>query len=95
MSCGVGHRPGSDPGLLWLLCRLAAVALIGSLAWEPPCAIGTALKSKKKTRTNQPTKQANKKTNQPTKQTKVLLGDRDLKSQTEGMPLVIQPHASR
>ena len=28
MSCGVGRRGGSDPALLWLWCRLAAVALI-------------------------------------------------------------------
>ena len=28
MSCGVGRRRGSDPVLLWLWCRLAAVAPI-------------------------------------------------------------------
>ena len=28
VSCGVGHRHGSDPWLLWLWCRLAAAALI-------------------------------------------------------------------
>ena len=28
VSCGVDHRRGSDPALLWLWCRLAAVALI-------------------------------------------------------------------
>ena len=28
MSCGVGHRHGSDPALLWLWHRLAAVAHI-------------------------------------------------------------------
>ena len=44
MSCGVGPRCGSDPALLWLLCRLAAVALIRPLAWEPPYAVGAALK---------------------------------------------------
>ena len=32
---------------LWLWCRLAIVALIGPLAWEPPYAAGVALKSKK------------------------------------------------
>ena len=37
-----------DPVLLWLWCRLAAVAPIRSLDWEPPYATGTALKSKKK-----------------------------------------------
>ena len=39
-----------DPELLWLWCRLAAVALIGLLAWEPPYAVGVAVKSKKKKR---------------------------------------------
>ena len=28
MSCGVSHRQGSDPALLWLWCRPATVALI-------------------------------------------------------------------
>ena len=46
MSCGVGLRLGSDPVLLWL--RLAAVALIRPLAWEPLYAMGVALKSKGK-----------------------------------------------
>ena len=44
MSCGVGHRRGSDLGLLW--CRLAAVAPIQPLAWKFPYAAGPALKSK-------------------------------------------------
>ena len=34
--------------LLWLWCRLANVALIRPLAWEPPYAKGTALKKAKK-----------------------------------------------
>ena len=46
MSCGVGHRRISDPALLWLW--LAAVALIGPLAWETPYATGAALKRPKK-----------------------------------------------
>ena len=46
MSCGIGHRRGSD--LMWLWHRPAAVAPIGPLAWEPPNAAGVALKSKKK-----------------------------------------------
>ena len=49
MSCGVGSRLGSDLALLWLWCRPAATALIGPLAWEPPYALGAALKKKKKT----------------------------------------------
>ena len=32
--------------LLWLWRRLASVALIGPLAWEPPYAVGVALKAK-------------------------------------------------
>jgi len=46
VSCGVGRRLGSDPALLWLWCRPAAVAPTGPLAWEPPHAVGTALKTK-------------------------------------------------
>ena len=46
MGCGVGSRRGLDPTLLWLWNRLAAAVPIGPLAWEPPYAAGTALKSK-------------------------------------------------
>ena len=48
MSCGVGHRCGSDPALLWLGCRPAGVAPIRPLSWEFPYATGVALKSKNK-----------------------------------------------
>ena len=46
-----GSIPGleqwvKDPVLLWLWCRLAAVALIRLLAWELPYAMGVALKRK-------------------------------------------------
>ena len=34
--------------MLWLCCRLAALALIRPLAWEPPHAVGVALKRQKK-----------------------------------------------
>ena len=44
MSCGVGHRRGSDAVLLWLWHWLAAVAPMRPLAWELPCAEGVALK---------------------------------------------------
>ena len=47
MSCGVGRKHGSDLVLLWLWCRLAAVAPIQPLAWELPEAMGVALKNKK------------------------------------------------
>ena len=47
MSCGVGHRCGSDLALLWLWCRPAAVAPTGPLAWETPYAGGTALQRQK------------------------------------------------
>ena len=50
VSCAVGHRHNLDPALLWLWRRLAAVALILALAWEPPYAAGAALKSEKKER---------------------------------------------
>ena len=48
MSCGVGHRCSSDLELLWLWLRLAATALIRPLAWEVQCAVGAALKEKKR-----------------------------------------------
>ena len=47
MRWGVGCRLSLDPELLWLCCRLAAVALIQPLAWELPYAMGLALKSEK------------------------------------------------
>ena len=50
MSCGVGHRRGSDPMLLWLWCRLEATALIRPLAWELSYAVDAALKGQKKKR---------------------------------------------
>ena len=43
VSCGVDHRRGSDPPLLWLCCREAAVAPIGPLARELPYTIGTII----------------------------------------------------
>ena len=45
MSCGVGHRFGSDPLLLWLWP--AAAALISPLDWEPPYAMGAAQKKRR------------------------------------------------
>ena len=48
-----GSIPGlaqwvKDMALLWLWHRLAATALIGPLAWEPPYAAGMAQKRQKK-----------------------------------------------
>ena len=48
MSCGIDSRRGLDLALLWLWCRLAAIAAIRPLTWEPPCAAGAALKRPKK-----------------------------------------------
>ena len=50
VSCGVIHRRGSDPVLLWLWHRLVATASIRPLAWEPPYAVGAALQKAKKTK---------------------------------------------
>ena len=47
VSCGVGPRRGLDPLLLWLCWRPAALAPIHPLAWEPPYAMGAALKRQK------------------------------------------------
>ena len=48
LSSGVRRSCSLDPVLLWLWCRPAAVAPIRPLAWDPPYAVGTALKGKKK-----------------------------------------------
>ena len=48
MSCGVGHRHGLDPALLWLWHRLVAVAPTGPLDWEAPYAVSAALKKAQK-----------------------------------------------
>ena len=48
MSCGVGRRHSSDLALLWLWHRPVATAVIRPLAWEPPYAVGVALKRQKK-----------------------------------------------
>ena len=47
VSCGVGHRLGLDPALLWLWHSPAAAAPIVPLAWKPPYVEGAALKKKK------------------------------------------------
>ena len=44
---GAGRRCSLDLVVLWLWCRLAAVAPTGLLAWEPPYAAGAALKRTK------------------------------------------------
>ena len=48
VSCGVGHRCGLSPTLLWLWCRPPAAAPIRPLAWEPPYAAHAALKKRKR-----------------------------------------------
>ena len=48
MSCGVGHRYGSDPKLLW--CRLAATIPVRSLNLETPLCHEYSPKKKKKTK---------------------------------------------
>ena len=58
VSCAVGRRHGSDLVLLSLWRRLAAPALIGLLAWEPPYASGAALKRQKQNKTKTSPKRA-------------------------------------
>ena len=48
VSCGVGHRYGSDLVMLWLWPRPAATAPIQPLPWEPPYAMSAALKRQHK-----------------------------------------------
>ena len=50
VNCGVGRKCDLDPAWLWLWCRPAAVAPLGPLAWEPPCAAGEAQGHSKKTK---------------------------------------------
>ena len=47
-SCGVGHRRGSHPELLWLWLWPAATAPIRPLAWESPYTVGAALEKAKR-----------------------------------------------
>ena len=44
MSCSVGNRQGSDLTILGLWCTPVATAPIRPLGWEPPYAVGVALK---------------------------------------------------
>ena len=80
MSCGVGHRSSLDLALLWLWCRLAAVALIRPLAWEPPYAIHVALK-RQKTKKNKKQETKNKK---PTKVSQIRMVSDSLKIELNG-----------
>ena len=48
MSGDVGYICSLDLALLWLWHRPAATAPIRPLAWEPPYAVGAALKKAKK-----------------------------------------------
>ena len=48
VSCGVGHRCGLDLALQWLWYRLASIAQILPLVWDPPYAEGVDLKRQKK-----------------------------------------------
>ena len=56
MSCGVGQRFGSDLALLWLCCRQEATTPIGPPTWEPPYAMGAAIKEKPKQTNKKQTK---------------------------------------
>ena len=61
MSCGVDHRRGSDPALLWLWCRPVATSLIRPLAWEPPYAARAAQGKTKRQRPKKKKKKERKK----------------------------------
>ena len=72
MSCGIGRRHGLDRWLLWLWCRLAAVAMIQPLAWEPPYAVGGSPKKtkQKQNKTSDVTKKRNRLTDAENKLTR-------------------------
>ena len=52
MSCGVGHKCGSDPALLWLWRRPVSTARIRPLGWEPQYAMGSGPGKDQKRRRN-------------------------------------------
>jgi len=49
---GCRSQTQSGSGMLWLLYRLAPTAPIQPLAWEPPYAMGEALKNQTKQKTH-------------------------------------------
>ena len=82
MSCGVARRCGSDPTLLWLWYRPAAIAPIGPLVWEPPYASGAALEKAKKKK---------KKKINIQKSVAVLYTNKEiLEKEYKGVPIVVQ-----
>ena len=85
MSCGVGCRCSLNPVLLWLWRRPATTALIGPLAWEPPYAVGVALKRQKAKKPNSLRRQDEEESGNPKRN--------DLKHQkylTLGVPVMAQ-----
>ena len=88
MSCGVACRYSSDPALLWLWLRLAAVALILPLAWELPYTMGVA--QKQKTKQNKMKKKKTKPNNQICMPSHIIVNSestedrRDSLSRTDG-----------
>ena len=61
VNCGIGQGHGSNSQLL--PCRLAAIAQIRPLAWEPPSAVVWSPKRQTNKQTNKQTEQLSKKTN--------------------------------
>ena len=54
VSCRGGQKCSSDLAWLWLWRGPAATAPIRPLAWEPPCAMSVALKTKKEKKILEP-----------------------------------------
>ena len=86
MSCGIGRRRSSDPVLLWLWCRLAAVAPIRLVAWEIPHATLAALEGRKKIEIIFVKRKKKK------RKKKDFV---DLKNAQQGVPVVAQPKRIR
>ena len=78
-------------GIAWLWCRLAAISLIRPLAWEPPYAMGVALK-RQKTKKNKKKKKKRREEKREGKERKGKKGEKKRKEKKLlwGVPLVVQ-----
>ena len=83
MSCGTGCKHSSYLASLWLWCRPTAGAPIQPLAWEPPYALGAALKQRQKKKKKRKKEKARK---QAERQRVVELCPTGPKAESPGLP---------